>query len=103
MLLITDNKFPYLLPLLTEGLLLVLGCFLDNIPIIVLLGSFANSILIPAVIYPFHLAVAFIFTCMGELITPPVGTSLYAASLVSNTDIGNKLKDAYMFFLYCLL
>jgi C4-dicarboxylate transporter, DctM subunit len=97
MLTLTDNK--YLLLLLTEIILLVLGCFLDSIPIIVLLAPFASSILIPAGIHPFHLANAFIFTSMVGLITPPVGTSLYAASSVSNTDVGDMLKDIYILFI----
>lgn len=97
MLLITDNK--YLLLLLTELLLLILGCFLDSIPIIVLLGPFANTILIPAGIHPFHLATAFLFTCMVGLVTPPVGTSLYAACSVSKTDVGDMLKDIYVLFI----
>ena len=94
-LLITDNKY-YLL-LLTEFLLLILGCFLDDVPIMVLLAPLAAAILIPVGIHPFHLAAVFVFTCLIGLVTPPVGVVLYAASAVSGVSVGDMIKDVFGF------
>jgi len=97
MLLLTDNK--YLLLLLTEGLLLILGCFLDDTPIMVLLAPIASAILIPIGVHPYHLATVFIFICVVGLVTPPVGTVLYAASAVSGVSVGDMLKEILTFFI----
>lgn len=101
MLLLTDNK--YLLLLLTEGLLIILGCFLDDTPIMVLLAPIVTSILIPVGIHPVHLAAIFVFVCVVGLVTPPVGTVLYAASAVSGVTIGNMLKEILIFFIPALV
>jgi len=100
MLLLTDNK--YILLLLTELLLLILGCFLDDTPIMVLLAPIAASILIPVGIHPFHLAAVFVFTCLLGLVTPPVGTVLYASSAVTGVPVGNIIVEIFSFFLPAL-
>ena len=101
MLLLTENK--YVLLLLTELLLLILGCFLDDTPIMVLLGPIAASILIPVGIHPFHLAAVFVFTCLLGLVTPPVGTVLYASSAVTGVPVGNIIIEIFSFFLPALI
>jgi len=97
MLLLTSNK--YILLLITEGLLLVLGCFLDDVPIMVLLGPIASAILIPIGINPYHLATIFIFVCLVGLVTPPVGVVLYAASAISGISVGDVFKEIIIFFI----
>jgi len=97
MLLLTSNK--YMLLLLTEGLLLILGCFLDDAPIMILLGPIASAILIPVGIHPYHLATVFIFVCLVGLVTPPVGVVLYAASAVSGVSVGTMLKEIIILFI----
>jgi C4-dicarboxylate transporter DctM subunit len=101
MLLLTDNK--YLLLLLTEVLLLILGCFLDDAPIIILLSPMAYAILIPAGVHPYHFASIFVFTGLVGLVTPPVGVVLYAASTVSKVPVGNILKEISILFIPALI
>jgi len=101
MLLISNNK--YILLLLTEGLLLILGCFLDDVPIMVLLGPIASAILVPVGIHPYHLATIFVFLCLVGLVTPPVGVVLYASSAVSGVPVGNMLKEILVFFIPALV
>ena len=100
-LLITDNK--YILLLLTEFLLLILGCFLDDTPIMVLLGPIAASILVPVGVHPVHLAAVFVFTCLIGLVTPPVGMVLYASSAVTGVPVGDMIKNIFSFFLPALI
>lgn len=101
MLLITENK--YLLLLITEVLLLILGCFLDDAPIMILLGPIASAILIPIGIHPYHLAAVFIFVCLIGLVTPPVGTVLYVSSSVSGVSVVNMFKYIVLFFIPALI
>lgn len=101
MLLITENK--YLLFLITQALLLILGCFLDDAPIMILLGPIASSILIPIGIHPYHLSAVFVFVCLVGLVTPPVGTALYVASSVSKVSVNNMVKYIVVFFIPALV
>ena len=101
MLLLSDNK--YILLLLTVLLLLVLGCFLDDVPIMILLGPIATSILIPVGIHPIHLAAVFVFTCLLGAVTPPVGVVLYASSAVTGVQVGDVIIEIFKFFLPALI
>lgn len=97
MLMISDNK--YVLLLLTELLILLLGCFLDDAPIILLLGPIANAILIPVGVHPVHLAVIFVFTTVVGLVTPPVGSVLYASSAVTGVPVGEIIMEIFSFLI----
>jgi len=100
-LLITDNK--YILLLMVEILILFLGCFLDDGPIMVLLAPIVSAILIPIGIHPFHLAAVFVFTGVLAMVTPPVGIVLYAASAVVGVSFGNVIGGIWRFFLPALV
>jgi len=101
MLLMTDNK--YVLLLLIELLILFLGCFLDDGPIMVLLGPIAAAILIPIGVHPFHLAAIFVFTGILAMVTPPVGIVLYAASDIVGVPFGEAIMEVWKFFLPALI
>lgn len=94
---VSDNK--YVVLFLVEALLLVLGCFLDDTPIMILLAPLASTILIPLGIHPYHLAAIFVFTCVVGLVTPPVGTVLYAASAISKMNVFSSIKEILIFFI----
>lgn len=98
---ITDNTF--LLLLLIEGLILILGCFLDDTPIMILLAPLVSTIFLPLGIHPYHLAGIFVFTCVVGLVTPPVGTVLYAASAISNMDVSKSMKEIGIFFIPAII
>ena len=97
----TDNK--YILLLLVELLILFLGCFLDDGPIMILLGPISAAILIPIGIHPFHLAAVFVFAGVLAMVTPPVGIVLYAASAVVGIPFGNAVMEIWKFFLPALV
>jgi C4-dicarboxylate transporter DctM subunit len=100
-LLMTNNK--YILLLLVELLILFLGCFLDDGPIMILLGPMASAILIPMGIHPFHLAAIFVFAGVLAMVTPPVGIVLYAASAIVGIPFGNAVTEIWKFFLPALV
>jgi len=93
----------HILLLITAGFVLILGCFMDDTPIMVLLGPIASSIMIPLGIHPYHLAAVFIFTCIVGLVTPPVGTVLYAASAVTGVHVGDIFFYLFLYLLPALI
>ena len=101
LLLTFENK--YILLLIVELIVILLGCFLDGTPIIVLLAPIASTILIPIGIHPLHLAAVFVFTSVLAMVTPPVGIVLYAASAVVGVSVGDMLKEIWLFFLPTLV
>ena len=84
---VTDNK--YLLLLIINVLLLVLGCFMDMAPLIMIM----TPILLPVVtgpaigLSPIHFGIIMIFNLAIGLCTPPVGSALYVGCAVGKTPI----------------
>ena len=84
---VTDNK--YLLLLIINALLLVLGCFMDMAPLIMIM----TPILLPVVtspavgLSPIHFGIILIFNLAIGLCTPPVGSALYVGCAVGKTTI----------------
>lgn len=84
---ITDNK--YLLLMIINLLLLLLGCFMDMAPLILIM----TPILLPVVtspvvgMHPVHFGVMLIFNLALGLCTPPVGSALFVGCAVGKTPI----------------
>lgn len=93
---LVSNK--YLVLLLVEALLVILGCFMDDAPIMILLAPIASAILVPLGLHPCHIAGCFVLVCLIGLITPPVGVVLYAATTVTGTKMEDFIKEIYLFF-----
>lgn len=89
---VTDNK--YLLLLIINVLLLVLGCFMDMAPLIMIM----TPILLPVVtssaigLHPVHFGVLMIFNLAIGLCTPPVGSALFVGCAVGKTPIERTSK-----------
>lgn len=84
---ITDNK--YLLLLIINVLLIILGCFMDMAPLILIM----TPILLPVVtsptigMNPIHFGIMLIFNLAIGLCTPPVGSALFVGCAVGKTPI----------------
>ena len=84
---VTSNK--YLLLLIINLLLLLLGCFMDMAPLIMIM----TPILLPVVtstaigLSPIHFGIVMIFNLAIGLCTPPVGSALYVGCAVGKTPI----------------
>ena len=98
LLTVTSNK--YLLLLLLNALLLLLGCFMDMAPLIMIM----TPILLPVVtspaigMHPVHFGVMLIFNLAVGLCTPPVGSALYVGCAVGKTDLGATAKATLPMF-----
>lgn len=84
---VTTNKV--LLLLIINALLLVLGCFMDMAPLIMIM----TPILLPVVtgpaigLSPIHFGVIMIYNLAIGLCTPPVGSALFVGCAVGKTPI----------------
>lgn len=84
---LTHNKI--LLLLIINVMLLVLGCFMDMAPLIMIM----TPILLPVVtspeigMHPVHFGVMLIFNLAVGLCTPPVGSALYVGCAVGKTTL----------------
>ena len=97
---ITRN--PYILALLLNLILLVLGCIMDMAPIILI----ATPILLPIAtsigIDPIQFGIMMILNCGIGLLTPPVGAVLFIGSAVAKVPMEKVVKATLPFYL-CMI
>ncbi len=93
---VTSN--PFLLILLMIIILLILGCFMDMAPLIMImtpiLKPVADSIGLPAI----HFGIIIIFTLAIGLCTPPVGSALFVGCAVGKTSLESTSKKMLPLF-----
>ncbi len=94
---ITAN--PYILILLMILILIILGCFMDMAPLIMImtpiLKPVAESINMPAI----HFGILIIFTLAIGLCTPPVGSALFVGCAVGKTSLETTSKKMLPLFI----
>lgn len=87
----TDNKIVFLL--LVNVILLIIGCFIDNIPATTILAP----MLLPAMnafnVDPVTFGVFMTMNLLIGLVTPPYGCSLFVASAVCKVKMEDMLKN----------
>lgn len=82
---ISDN--PYLLLLMINILLLIVGMFLDAGPAILILGPILAPTMVQLGIEPLHFAIIMCVNLTIGLATPPMGLILFVASSVSRLGV----------------
>lgn len=97
MLGLTTN--PIVILLLINGLLLILGCFLDNISIITILTPIFMPIVLKLGIHPIHFGVIITLITSIGFITPPYGANLFVASALTGLKIEEIAKPLMPFFI----
>ena len=101
MLSITDNK--YILIILINIILLILGCIMDMAPIILI----ATPILFPVAtkvcgLDPVQFGIMVVLNCGIGLLTPPVGSVLFIGSAVGKCPMEKVVKATLPFYL-CMI
>jgi C4-dicarboxylate transporter DctM subunit len=85
--LVSMNMPPWLFLLLVNGVLVIVGLFMDGIPTILMF----MPVLFPASqamgIDPVHFGVIVVVNIELGLVTPPVGINLYVGSTISNLPV----------------
>jgi tripartite ATP-independent transporter DctM subunit len=75
------------------GVFLVVGCFLDAIPAIIIVGTILQPIALSAGLHPIHFAMIGIVSLAFGLVTPPYGMCLLIACAVARMRMIDVLKD----------
>lgn len=69
------------------AILLILGCFIDLIVLCIVLAPTAVGAMTPLGVNPYHVCAVFLIGNLIAIITPPVGVSLFTATMVLNEKI----------------
>jgi C4-dicarboxylate transporter DctM subunit len=97
----TDNKFVMLL--MINIVLLVIGCFLDTVPAIIVMAP----ILLPAVVNygvdPVHFGIIMTINLGIGLCTPPYGCNLFVGAAVARIKMESMMKYVIPFLFVALL
>lgn len=94
----TDNK--YVVLLLINVLLIVIGMFLDAGPAILILGPILTPTAIAVGVEPLHFAIIMCVNLTIGLATPPMGLILFVASAISRERIESVVSEMLPF--YCI-
>jgi C4-dicarboxylate transporter DctM subunit len=97
MLSLTNNK--YIILLLINFLLLIVGCFFESIVAIMLVFPILRPIILSLQVDLLHFGVIMIANLALGMLTPPVGCVLYASSTVGKIKIHNLVRQLTPFYL----
>jgi TRAP-type C4-dicarboxylate transport system permease large subunit len=85
------------------GVFLVVGCFLDAIPAIIIVGTILAPLAQSAGLDPIHFAMIGIVSLAFGLVTPPYGLCLLIACSVAGIRMVDALKDVFIMLIPMLL
>ena len=98
---ITENKF--LLLLVINILLLIVGCFMETIAAITILTPVLLPVAMQLGIDPIHFGVIMVLNLMIGLLTPPVGMVLFVLTRVAKVSFERAAKATFPFLLPLLI
>jgi TRAP-type C4-dicarboxylate transport system permease large subunit len=78
------------------GVFLVVGCFLDAIPAIVIVGTVLEPLAKSVGMDPIHFAMVGIVSLAFGLVTPPYGLCLMISAHVAGMRVVDTLKDVFI-------
>ena len=92
------SKEPWILLLLLNLMLFVVGMFLDSTTAILLFVPIIVPPLVLAGVDPVHLGLVFVFNIMCGLITPPMGLSLFMVSKIGEVPIKDVVREILPYY-----
>jgi tripartite ATP-independent transporter DctM subunit len=93
------SKDPYVLLLLVNVLLLVVGMFLDSTTAILVVAPIIAKPLMMAGVDPVHLGMVVVFNLMIGLLTPPMGLALYLVADIAGVKMKDVLREMLPFYI----
>ena len=97
MLQISTN--PYVLLLLVNVLLLLVGMFLDSTTAILVIAPIIAKPLIAAGVDPVHLGMVVVFNLMIGLLTPPMGLALFLVADIAKVTMKEVLRELMPYYI----
>ena len=98
-LMLSISKDPYVLLLIVNALLLVVGMFLDSTTAILVIAPIIAKPLVAAGVDPVHLGMVVVFNLMIGLLTPPMGLALYLVADIAKVTMKDVLKEMLPYYL----
>ena len=92
---ITDSKI--ILLILINIMLLIVGCFMDQTPAILILAPILLLVAVSLGLDPVHFGLIMVANLAIGFITPPLGMALFVAARISNTKLEVVLKGIVPF------
>jgi C4-dicarboxylate transporter, DctM subunit len=89
--------------LIINGLLLVLGCFLEVTATLLLVLPILAPALVPLGVDPVHFSIIFTHNMEIGLVHPPVGLNLFVLSTISSAPIGEVIRGILPFLVLLLI
>ena len=78
---------------IVAGCFLVIGCFIDAIPAIIILGTILAPLAASVGLHPLHFAIIGVISIAFGLVTPPYGLCLMIACSLGKVTIRETLRD----------
>ena len=97
-LMLSISTNPYVLLLIVNVLLLVVGMFLDSTTAILVIAPIIAKPLVAAGVDPVHLGMVVVFNLMIGLLTPPMGLALYLVSDIAKVTMKDVLKEMLPYY-----
>jgi tripartite ATP-independent transporter DctM subunit len=97
MLSISTN--PYVLLLLVNALLIIVGMFLDSTTAILVIAPIIAKPLVAAGVDPVHLGMVVVFNLMIGLLTPPMGLALFLVADIAKVTMKEVLKEMMPYYI----
>jgi TRAP-type C4-dicarboxylate transport system permease large subunit len=101
MLSISTN--PYVLLLIVNILLILVGMFLDSTTAILVIAPIIAKPLIAVGVDPVHLGMVVVFNLMVGLLTPPMGLALYLVADIAKVTMRDVLKEMLPYYVPLLI
>jgi tripartite ATP-independent transporter DctM subunit len=89
--------------LITAFCFLVVGCFIDAIPAIIIVGTILAPLADSVGMHPIHFAIIGVISIAYGLVTPPYGLCLMIACTVGGIKIRAAVRDTLILFVPMLL
>jgi len=96
---LTWGMRPTLTGFFIAGVFLVVGCFLDAIPAIIIVGTILQPLAQSVGMDPVHFAIVGIVSLAFGLVTPPYGLCLLIACAIAKVRMVDVLKDTVIMLL----
>ncbi|MDY5647853.1 MAG: TRAP transporter large permease [Lachnospiraceae bacterium] len=97
----SDNKVVILL--LINLLLLIVGCFMDTTPAMMVLSPILLPVAVSLGLSPIHFGIIMVVNLAIGFITPPLGINLFVAARIGNTKLETVCKGIVMFIIAMLV
>ena len=82
---------------------LIIGCFIDAIPAIIIVGTILAPLAQSVGMHPIHFAIVGVISIAYGLVTPPYGLCLMIACTVGGIKIRAAIKDTLILFIPMLM